>query len=542
MPPATPPGDAPSAPGPGAAPLEALEARVARIEAYLQLNEAPAAAEAEAAPPAGKAEDDLEYRIGQEWFARVGVAALGIGVAVTLALPYPSLPPAAPSLLGYLLAAGLLAAARFCPRPLEQVAGPLRAVAMALFSFASLRLCYLGDRHALAADSAAGGLVLALTAGINLAAALRRGSAWLTGLALFTGFACALAVGTPAFGLALVGLFALAAVGAGLRLGTSAPVLVAMPLAYAAYASWALNDPVVGRPLQAAAGPAWAPAVLLVCMVAFSAGLLRLTRGDREQMAPNAGLVLNPLVAYAIFLAHTLASFEPRMAAYQAAAAAVLLALALLHARERDAVGSFVCAMTGFAALSLGIIKATEPPDVFVWLSVQSVVVVATAIGLRSRFIVVANFAIYLGILACYVATDHAERGVSIGFGVVALLTARLLGWKQGRLELKTGLMRNAYLIAAFFIFPYALYHLVPGAWVALAWVGAALLYYLLSAVLHNPKYRWMAHATLLLTAVYLAVAGLRHLDPVLRTVSFLVLGGVLLAVSLVFTRLRARR
>jgi Zn-dependent protease with chaperone function len=150
------------------------------------------------------------------------------------------------------------------------------------------------------------------------------------------------------------------------------------------------------------------------------------------------------------------------------------------------------------------------------------VVVVATAIWLRSRFIIVANFAIYLGILACYVAVAGQERGISLGFGVVALLSARLLGWKQERLALKTELMRNAYLIAAFFIFPYALYHLVPGAWVGLAWVGAALLYYLIAAFLHNRKYRW--------------------LEPVFRNLSFLVLGAVLLVVSLVFTRLRTRR
>ena len=82
----------------------------------------------------------------------------------------------------------------------------------------------------------------------------------------------------------------------------------------------------------------------------------------------------------------------------------------------------------------------------------------------------------------------------------------------------------------------------MPGAWVSLAWVGAALLYYLLSAVLRNPKYRWMAHGTLLLTALYLAVVGISRLDPLFRNLSFLVLGAAFLIVSLVFTRLRSRR
>ncbi len=538
---ATQPSDPPPDPGAQADNMRRLEARVARIEAYLRLGE-PAKAAAAAPPAADKPDEDLEFRIGQEWFAKVGIAALGVGVAFTLCLPYPGLPPAAPSLFGYALAAGLFALARFCPRPFEPVSAPLRATAMALLYLASLRLCYFGERHALGADSPAGWLLLTLTAGANLAIALRRKSTWLIGLALFTGYATAVAVGSPEAGMGLIALFSIAAVAAAVFLGRPAPIMIAMPLAYATYAIWALNNPFLGRPVQAIAVTPWAPGVLLVCLVAFSIGLRRSTRGDRENVLANAGVFLNALAGYAVYLLHTFACHDTRLVAFQLAASAALLGLAILHSNEKDGIGSFICAMTGFAALSFAIIKATHPPDVFVWLSVQSVIVVATAIWLRSRFIVVANFVIFLAILACYVAVAERERGISLGFGVVALVTARLLGWKQQRLELKTEVMRNAYLVVAFLVFPYALFHLVPGAWVGLAWVGAALLYYLLSAILHNPKYRWMAHATLVLTALYLVIVGISRLEPLFRNLSFLVLGAAFLIVSLVFTRLRSRR
>ena len=61
--------------------------------------------------------------------------------------------------------------------------------------------------------------------------------------------------------------------------------------------------------------------------------------------------------------------------------------------------------------------------------------------------------------------------------------------------------MRNAYLLSALVVFPYAVYHLVPGAWAGLAWVGVALLYYGMNLMVRNRKYRWMGHATLLFTA-----------------------------------------
>ena len=101
--------------------------------------------------------------------------------------------------------------------------------------------------------------------------------------------------------------------------------------------------------------------------------------------------------------------------------------------------------------------------------------------------------------------------------------------------------MRNAYLVAVLLVLPYALYHLVPAGWAGLAWVGAALVYYAFGAGLRNRKYRWMGHATLLLAALDIAISAIGRLEPVLRTLSFLVLGLVLVVVSVVFARMRAR-
>ena len=535
---APPPSDPSS--DPAAAQMQRLEARLARIEAYLRLDESAAAPKASPASVEQR-EEELEFKVGQEWFAKVGIAALGFGAAFTLSQPYAGLASALPSLAGFALAGAIYALAAFFTRRLEVVCAPLIATAMGLCWFSGLRLCYLGAEHALAADSLAGAGVLTLCAALNLVVALRKGSPWLSGFALVTGYATAVAVGEPAYALALIALLSVAAAAAGVARHKPVMVLTAMPLAYAAYAAWALNNPFLGRPVQWFAPAPWGPLALLVSLAAFSLGLL-LSTPDREDMVANAGIFLTTCLGSLIYLMHALQSYEGRFVEAQAVASVSLLALAFVHARRKDPIGSFVCAMAGFLLLSFAIMKATRAPEMFVWLSVQSVIVVATAIWLRSRFVVVANFVIFVGILAGYVASVEQERGVSLGFGVVAMVTARLLAWKQERLELKTMLMRNAYLAVAFVVFPYALYHLVPPAWVGLAWVGAALLYYLVAAVLHNSKYRWMGHATLLLTAVYMAVAGLSRLEPLLRTLSLVVLGVVLLVVSLIFTRLRSRR
>jgi hypothetical protein len=130
---------------------------------------------------------------------------------------------------------------------------------------------------------------------------------------------------------------------------------------------------------------------------------------------------------------------------------------------------------------------------------------------------------------------------VSLGFGVVALFSARIMNWQKHRLELKTELMRNSYLATAFFILPYTLYHLVPGGYVILAWVSISIVYYIASLLLKNNKYRWMAVLTILLTVVYIFIIGIINLEGVLRITSFLVLGIILILLSLIYTRIKSK-
>ena len=526
-----------------------LEERMAKIEA--RLGEGPEAGPAVVVPAAAiapapdgaRGEDELEFEVGQNWFARVGIVVLTLGVGFTVSLPYAGLPAGAPSLIGYGLAAGLFGLARFWRESFELVAGYLRGVGMALLYFATLRLYFFGPDPLLTTGTWAGRVPLVLGVAINLILAYRRRSPWLVGLALVTGYVTAIAVGAAGF--VLPGIVALAAlaVGASLRHRWAGLVHAGILLSYATYFLWAGNDPLLGRPFQFLASPPMAPGFVLALAVIFALGaLLRRDRATEDGLI-NSAAFLNCALGYGVFFAHTLVRFGPVFAGTHLAAAAVFLGVAVAFwVREQSRVSTFLYAMTGYLALSVAIIKAAAMPDVFVWLSLQSVVVVATAIWFRSRFIVVANFLIYVAIVLGYIVVAKAETGISIGFGIVALVTARILNWKKDRLELKTELMRNAYLLSAFFVFPYALYHLVPATYVGFAWIGLALAYYGMNLLVRSQKYRWMGHVTLLLTALYLVIVGTSRFEPVYRVLSFLALGTVLLVVSLVFTRLRKRK
>ena len=451
-------------------------------------------------------------------------------------------PPAAPAAAGMLLAAALLLVAWLGRKSFEQVAAHLRGAGMALMFFAVLRLFYFGQVPVLTVESLAGRAVLAAVVVFNLLLALRRVSPWLFGLALLTGLISALAVGAP-YGVflsvaALAGLAAIAVV----RHDWPGLLLGFIPAAYLTHLLWAINRPWQGRAYQIQLEPAAGLYFLLGYAVILATAALRRRDRSLEDPATILAVLFNCGASYALFLLLALRSTPTQFAAAQMAAALVYLGLAVAFWRsEASRIATFFYAMTGYLALSAAIVKVFPAPEVFIWLSGQSLVV-ATALWFRSRLIVVANFFIYASIVLAYMVVAKEESGISLGFGVVALLSARILNWQKERLELRTELMRNAYLVSAFIVFPYALYHLMPRAYVSVAWVALAVAYYLMNLIVRNPKYRWMGHLTLLLTVLYVIVVGITQLSPAYRIASFLVLGTVLVAVSLVFTRVRARQ
>jgi hypothetical protein len=529
--------------------LARLEARLSRLEACLsdpavqvQLLPSPAAlAPAFSAPRQGA--DELEFEVGQNWFARAGIVVLTLGVGSMLLLPYASFPAIAPSLFGFGAAAGLFGLATIWRRTFELVSSYLRGAGMALLYFATWRLFFPAARHAIDIDSVAGHGVLVAVVAVNTAIAIRRKSPWLFGLSLLMGCVTTLAIGNAGFVLgAVVAIAAMAVIG-GRVVGWPGMLVAGMPLSYLTYFCWAMGNPFRNGSIHFVAEPSGAALIVLVCLGLFAAGSLWRPVRAAEDATSNTAALVNCALGYFVFAVHTAAVSGTAFVPAHAAAFVALLGIAVLFwRREHSRVATFFYAMTGYVALSMAIVKATSAPNVFVWLSLQSLVVVTTAISFRSRFIIVANFFIYLIIVLGYVVLVERETGISIGFGIVALLSARILNWQKNRLELKTELMRNAYLVSAFAVFPYSLYHLVPARYVGLAWIGLAAIYYSLNLIVQNRKYRWMGHTTLLLTTLYLAIVGTRQFEPVYRIISFLVLGTVLLIVSLAFTRMRRRQ
>jgi hypothetical protein len=361
---------------------------------------------------------------------------------------------------------------------------------------------------------------------------------YLAGFSLTLGYLTALMNGQPTVVLAILSILALHLSFVVWKFRWNALLAFGMFLTYLTHFIWTANNPFFGNPLQFGLSPQIHLAFILLYASIFAAPILYRDKEMPEDFPTITNSAFNALLGFGLFALSTFVSAGFNIALWQLAASVVFFLIAVLFwIRERSVYATFIYSLIGYTAMSAAIVAQFPMPDFFVWLSWQSVIVVSTAVWFRSRFIVVANFIIYVIVFVAYLSSAATVGWVSVSFGIVALVSARILNWQKDKLALKTEHMRNAYLVSALLFLPYALYNSVPPHLVSVSWLVLAALYYIAGRVLKSRKYRWMALLTMSLTILYVIIVDLTTVDPAVRIVSFLAVGSALLGISMIYSR-----
>jgi uncharacterized membrane protein len=532
--------------------LEMIEDRLAQIEERLGLEGAAVgdqwkplfAAAPDTRPEAAPDDDDsadetIEYQIGFYWFAKFGIAILAVGIAFLLTFPYQNIPGYLPSLVGFVLSAGLIAGSAMLRKSFDLVSRYFFGSAFVLLYFSVLRLHFFSPLPFIESRAVVVALLFCIVAA-NIMMALKRSSPSLAAMGLVAGYAAAAVSDTPVF--IFLAITALSGIAVYIKLTRQWQIvfLLAIALTYATHVLWLFNDPLAGNAIALTRTHPVNVLFVIIYLVIFSLAVLYRRSDEAERGFPAAASLLNCILGFGVFLLSAEAAIEDSAAIACSGLSLLLLGISMwFWMKEKSKLSTFFYSMTGYLALSAAILLLSRIPDTFIWLSWQSVLVLATAISFRSRFIVVTNFSFYIMLLVSYLVSASAVGAISLSFGVIALVSARILNAQKHRLEIKTEMLRYTYLGAAFVAFPYALYFTVPEGYVPLAWMGVALFYYIMHRILKNQRYQLMALLTLILTVVYVAIIGIVRLDPALRIVSFLALGTVLLSVSIIYSKIR---
>ena len=209
----------------------------------------------------------------------------------------------------------------------------------------------------------------------------------------------------------------------------------------------------------------------------------------------------------------------------------------VLKVKSNWKITSALYALFGFITMSVSVYGLYGFPKAYLLLAIQSLLVVSMAIWFRSKFIVIMNSALFFILLMVYLATSDLGDGMNMSFTIVALATARILNWKKERLTIKTEFIRNFYLLLAFAMVLFTLYHLVPNQFITLSWTLAAVLYFVFSLLLKNVKYRYMALASMIAAALYLFIFDLARIELVYRVIALLFLAVISIGLSLYYAK-----
>lgn len=522
--------------------LKSIESRISKLEAYLDLHpvQSEEDVQKEEIIPKKKAETDeeLEFRIGQYWFAKLGIFVFLAGWLIGNTLPFEEINQFLIVVVGFITGFVTIFAGIFFKNKFPHISGWILGSGFAIVYIASLRMHYFSPTPVITDIIPIMVMVYIVSVALILSG-IKWGSIYITTFGFALGYLSSL-IGDNAI-LIFLTITSLAILSANLKIKLSWNGLFnfAMVTSYIVHLLWFINNPLVGNSLELQIDQPLNLIFILVYQIIFT--LAYFTDKKYDEYLPTAlSILVNTSMGYGLFLLITILSTPALGQAYHLIASIIFIGFAILFFTQKSSrMATFYYAMTGYGALSIAIILQFDKPEFFIWLCWQSLLVVSTAVWFRSKFIIVANFFIFLLIFFAFLIISGVTSGISFSFGVVALLSARILNWKKDQLELKTEQMRNAYLLTALLIIPYSLYHMMPSTFVAFSWIAVAILYYIFSLILKNVKYRYMSLATFLLTVVYVFVLGVTSEETVFKILSFLVLGTALVIISIIYTRNR---
>jgi hypothetical protein len=527
--------------------ISVLESRISKMEEQLSGRRNTSGAEEDdyrlfartkrTDPGAEVDEAVLESRIGEHGLAWLGSIVLFFGIAFLMSFIAGHGQLFLSALLGYGSVACIFLVSVYLKRSLPHMVFMFHITGHLLLFYTTLRL-YFFTAHPLVPFKGVVFGLLIIVLGAQLFLAFRRKAEWLSGISLVLALSTALITDSLHLSMPLITATALASLFLYYRFGWWRLMIVTLCLVYLVHMIWLLNNPLLGKPLQIVSSDPNSTIYLFLCGLTFSLAALIRPRGPVPVTGVNALILLNA-ISFSVCISLATAIFYPAhyVAMFALISGFCLLFSVVLKVRTGSVFTPSFFACFGFMAMSVSVYGFAGLPEAYFFLSLQSLLVVSMALWFRSRIIVVVNSVLYAGILLVYLLTSQPVNRISFSFAIVAFATARILNWRKEKLTLKTDLLRNFYLFALFLTLLYAMYHLVPGRYVTLSWTAVAAGYFILSMILRNIKYRWMAMATLLVTGVYLFVVDLAQLEVGYRVLAFLFLALISISASVYYTK-----
>lgn len=521
--------------------LNAIELRLSRLEAGSEYRRVPIEESEEPELTEGfkKISDGsiLETKIGESGLAWLGNIVLFFGIAFLVQYIQNSGYLMASSIFGYVSVAGIFSLAHVLKKTYPTMASVFTLNAYLLLFYVTLRLHFFTPEP-LISDKTIGLGLLVLVAAIQLFISVKQKFALLAGIALVLLTITAIVSDVPHFMLAVSVVIAIISVVFMFRYGWLRTLYLSIILSYLINLIWFMNNPFAGNQLQAITEHNFGFIYLFLLGATYSVLAIIKVTESFSKSGIIGSIILNGLGFSTLLLLFTISFFKDNYVVIIGSVSAFCLFYSvLLQVRSNWKIIAALYALYGFVTLSIAVYGFYGFPRAYFLLAIQSVLVVSMAIWFRSKFIVIMNTLLFLILLMFYLQSSASINGVNISFSLAALITARILNWRKDWLTIKTDLLRNVYLVIGFVMVLITLYHLMPAQYITLSWIVAALVYFGMSLILKNVKYRYLALGTMLAAAFYLFIIDLATIELVFRIIALMFFALISIGLSIYYSK-----
>ncbi len=478
----------------------------------------------------------LETQIGKYGLAWLGNIVLLFGITfvtqymISLGFRFFSV------LIGYIASAAILFSASYIKKTNVHLAFIFRINAMVLLFYVTVRLHFFSVSP-LIHEKTISLIILILLTAIQVYTSIRNKSQSFAALAVLFALGLAFLGDSTIFTLSITTLTAAGAVYLYYRFNWEPLLVATIFLTYAAFFIWLFGNPLMGHPMQMITEHHYGVVYLLVTGACFS--FMAWFR-KKESVSDDffiSVIIINGVLLTLLLLVTVMRFFSTSYVSLFVIITVCCLAYSvLLHSKSDWNFASAFYALYGFMAMSIALYGIFGLPDVFTLLSVQSLLVVSMALWFRNRLIILMNSLLFVTILLIYLLTSKNVSGINFSFTFIALISARIINWKRSRLQIKTDMIRNLYMLIGFFMMLLALLHAVPSQFITFSWTCAALFYFIISLVLKNIKYRYMALGTMICSALYLFIVDLARIGIIYRILALLFLAAISIGISIYYT------
>jgi len=484
----------------------------------------------------------IEFRVGEYGMAWLGNIVLFFGITFLVGYLQKSDYAVFSTLAGFLAVAGIYVTSYLTRDTYSYLSKLLAFNGHFLIYYLTVRLHFF-QISPLIKNETLGLLILLVVVGVLFYKAIQKKSQFMMGIVLIMLLITGVVSNSIHFSSATAALTALISILLFYRFGWLKLVFTFIFLIYITHLNWLLNGPFIGNDPGFIPSPGMGYLYFIATGFIFSMLALIPKKEEVSNEFVIGSLILNGLGFTFIMASIIVTYFESNyVPIFATITFFCLIYSVILQKYSPIKIMASMYALYGFMALSVAIFGIYGFPKSYMFFALQSLLVVSMALWFRSQFIVVMNSLLFVGIMILYLYSSDSINSTNFALMLVAFISARVINWKKERLNIKTEFVRDLYLTSGFIMTLIAFYHASPASYITASWIFAAVIFFVLSLLIKNIKYRWLAIATMVASAIRLIFADMSSIDIGYRVLVFLGLAIISITVSILYTKYFVRK